>query len=62
MNGLSERSLKEKRQFTIEMGELTRVIRNEEKFLNFLSTKNKDRTFLETDEERISKIFLIIIL
>jgi len=40
----------------MEISELNRIIRHEEKLLDFMGTKNQDRTFLETDNERLSTI------
>lgn len=53
-NALRDRNEKEKKQFVLEINELNRVIRHEEKLLDFMNTKNKDRLFLETEEERQS--------
>jgi chromosome segregation ATPase len=56
-NVLFERNEKEKKQYILEISELKRLIRHEEKLLDFMSTKNQDRVFLETDDERLSNIF-----
>jgi hypothetical protein len=53
-NALFERNEKEKKQYVLEISELNRIIRHEEKLLDFMSTKNQDRAFLETDDERLS--------
>lgn len=59
-NALRDRNEKEKKQFVLEINELNRVIRHEEKLLDFMNTKNKDRLFLETEDERQSKFLLLI--
>lgn len=53
-NVLFDRNEKEKKQYTLEISELQRLIRHEEKLLDFMATKNQDRHFLETDDERLS--------
>ncbi|CAL8091162.1 unnamed protein product [Orchesella dallaii] len=55
-NALRDRNEKEKKQFVLEINELNRVIRHEEKLLDFMNTKNKDRLFLETEDERQSRL------
>ncbi|CAG7835403.1 unnamed protein product [Allacma fusca] len=57
-NALKERNAKEKKQYNLETSELSRIIRHEEKLLDFMSTKNKERTFLETEEQRLSRLEL----
>ena len=56
-NALLERNVKERKQYTLEMSELSRLIRHEEKLLEFMNTKNKERAFLETDDERLSQFY-----
>ena len=53
-NALKERNEKEKKQYLLEINELSRIIRHEEKLLDFMHVKNKGRHFLETDDERQS--------
>lgn len=54
-NVLLERNEKEKKQHVLEISELKRLIRHEDKLLDFMSKKNQDRIFLETDDERLSE-------
>lgn len=53
MMGLLDKTAKEKKQNFMEMSELSRTNRHEQKLLDFMNIKNRERLFLETNEDRL---------